>query len=135
MSFIDSNEDLIDMLEDKVRHGWIFLFGDRGLITEIENRAYTPGTPANGDFGALMYISHCGPGTLFIAKKTPKLREVLSSAQDKISQREWDMLLTVTLAVLEESPSVTRALVELHFRRDFTEVTHMIESFAREMFA
>ena len=47
-------EDLIDRLEDKVRHGRLLVFGSSQTITDLDDGVYTPGTPASADFGLFM---------------------------------------------------------------------------------
>ena len=128
VGLLSSPEDLIDMLEDKIRHGWILVFGDSRTLPYLEYGVYPPGTPANADFG--MFMLPCfPPRSLFIARKTPKLREFLQWEKHGLSQRDWDtpFILELLCGISEED-----GLARMTIMPSMKQAVHFIEALVRE---
>ncbi len=68
-----SAEDSADRIKSRLKDGWMMILGDIGTITRIEDQVYPPGTVKNRDFEMIGF-----PHTIFIAKKTDGLRNLLN---------------------------------------------------------
>lgn len=126
LSLLSGPEDLIDDIEGKLRHGWILVLGNLDAIVSLENEVYTPGTPDNADF-ALYVLPGFPPRSLFIAKKTPKLKELMQWQKHELSQREWDLPFVLKLLALDNG----HCLSEVTVFHGLKEAVHFTEAFVR----
>ena len=60
-------------LKHKLENGWVLIEGDTNTISQLEERIYTPGTPANADFILMGTQSQ----TAVLGKKTEALYNIL----------------------------------------------------------
>lgn len=96
-------EDAIEVLQHRIHNGWVIIMGDTGLINQLEQHVYTPGSGKNKYFEILGF-----PHIVCIGKKTDDLKTLLGDPDD------FDRIIAI---VLHEHYQGTGVLTEVIFYR------------------
>lgn len=102
-----SLEDLVKIVEEKLKNGWVIVQGDPECIMQLEYNIYPPGTKENANF-ELVVIGGLPVITIFFAKKTEKLREFLMRCG--LSEEEFNKLLVLTFYKITQNSKETICL-------------------------
>jgi hypothetical protein len=106
-SYLILEGELEEELRDRFEEGFIIVQGESKAIMKLEEEVYTPGTEKNRNFIAIL-LPTFPPSTIFLAKKTRALKELLKAFNPQMSE-EFGKLIAITFYIIRDNRAIAKA--------------------------